>query len=195
MNTEMTSAPGNACVDETTPAAAACSRCSSPATPCFPPARPRCAAGGEQKPADRTTHCRPRSLSPAPLRRRLMGQEELLPMAFCQFAGGHRQQRLVEVAGDFITAGVNMRPAHHHQILRVDVITLKQREAIVDNPAGSAAPACVHAADIAPIARRHQQRQTVGGHHAHLLPADGGKHRIGVGRSACGARYSCTILL
>ena len=116
-----------------------------------------------------------------PLRRRLMGQEELLPMAFCQLAGGHRQQRLVEVAGDFIAAGVNMRPAHHHQILRVDVITLKQRKAIFDNPAGRAAPACVHAADIAPIARRHQQRQTVGGHHAHLLPADGGKHRIGVG--------------
>ena len=42
MNTEMTSAPGNACVDETTPAAAACSRCSSPATPCFLPAPPRC---------------------------------------------------------------------------------------------------------------------------------------------------------
>ena len=74
-----------------------------------------------------------------------------------------------------------MRPAHHHQILRGDVITLKQRQAIFNNSAGRAAPACVDATNIAPIARRHQQRQTVGGHYPYLLSADGGKHRIGMG--------------
>lgn len=74
-----------------------------------------------------------------------------------------------------------MRPAHHHQLFGRNLITPKQREAIFDDPAGRAAPARVDATDIAPVSRSHQQRQAIGGHHAHLLPFNGGKHRIGVG--------------
>ena len=57
----------------------------------------------------------------------------------------------------------------------------KKGQAIIDNAADQPLPAGMHAADEATVARGDQHRQTVGGHHAHLLPADGGKHRIGVG--------------
>lgn len=56
----------------------------------------------------------------------------------------------------------------------------KSRQTVVDNAAGQPLPAGMHAADEATVARGDQYRQAVGGYHPHLLPGDGGKHRVGM---------------
>lgn len=56
----------------------------------------------------------------------------------------------------------------------------KTGQTVVDNTADQPLPAGMHAADVATVARGDQQRQTVGGHHPHLLPGYRGKHRVGV---------------
>ncbi len=73
-----------------------------------------------------------------------------------------------------------MRPHGDDQIGQCHPLLAKTGQTVVDNTADQPLPAGMHAADVATVARGDQQRQTVGGHHPHLLPGYRGKHRVGV---------------
>ncbi len=79
--------------------------------------------------------------------------EQPLAMAGHPVTAGLVQQLLIESGGDFVTAGVNMRPHGDDQIGQCHPLLAKTGQTVVDNTADQPLPAGMHAADVATVAR------------------------------------------